>query len=136
MKAQGPRARLIDRIADVPAADWDALANPPGAEFNPFISHAFLKALEDSGSVNTEAGWRPAHALLEDGKAVVGAAPMYVKSHSYGEYVFDHQWAEAFHRAGGRYYPKLLVAVPFTPVTGRRLLVGTKPRRAFHSPAR
>ena len=126
MKAQGPRARLIDRIADVPAADWDALANPPGAEFNPFISHAFLKALEDSGSVNTEAGWRPAHALLEDGKAVVGAAPMYVKSHSYGEYVFDHQWAEAFHRAGGRYYPKLLVAVPFTPVTGRRLLVGAK----------
>jgi predicted N-acyltransferase len=124
MKAQGPRARLIDHISDVPAQAWDALANPPGQEFNPFISHAFLKALEDSGSVCAEAGWRPAHALLEDGKAVVGAAPMYVKAHSYGEYVFDQAWAEAFQRAGGRYYPKLQVAVPFTPVTGRRLLVG------------
>src|SRR5690348_7894941 len=91
MKAQGPRARLIDRIADVSAADWDKLANPQGTEFNPFLSHAFLKALEDSESVTTEAGWRPAHALLEDGKTIVGAAPMYVKSHSYGEYVFDHQ---------------------------------------------
>lgn len=124
MKTPGPRARLIDRIADVAAADWDALANPPEHEFNPFITHAFLKALEDSDSVSAEAGWRPAHALLEDGKTVVGAAPMYVKSHSYGEYVFDHQWAEAFQRAGGRYYPKLQVAAPFTPVTGRRLLVG------------
>lgn len=125
MKTAGPQARLIDRIADVPAAHWDALANPSDHEFNPFIAHAFLKALEDSGSVSAEAGWRPAHALLEDGKAIVGAAPMYVKAHSYGEYVFDHQWAEAFQRAGGRYYPKLQVAVPFTPVTGRRLLVGT-----------
>lgn len=124
MKAQGPRARLIDGINDVPAATWDALANPPGQEFNPFIAHAFLKALEESRSVCAEAGWRPAHALLEDGKTVVGAAPMYVKAHSYGEYVFDHAWAEAFQRAGGRYYPKLQVAVPFTPVTGRRLLVG------------
>jgi len=125
MKAQGPRARLIDDIGDVPAATWDALANPPGQEFNPFITHAFLRALEDSGSACGEAGWRPAHALLEDGKTVVGAAPMYVKAHSYGEYVFDHAWAEAFHRAGGRYYPKLQVTVPFTPATGRRLLVGT-----------
>ncbi|MBI1210817.1 MAG: GNAT family N-acetyltransferase [Alphaproteobacteria bacterium] len=124
MKAQGPRARLVDRIADVSAADWDLLANPSGEEFNPFITHAFLKALEDSDSVGTEAGWRPAHALLEDGKNIVAAAPMYVKSHSYGEYVFDHHWADAFHRAGGRYYPKLQVAVPFTPATGRRLLVG------------
>lgn len=124
MKALGPRARLIDHIKDVSAETWDALANPPGQEFNPFISHAFLKALEDSGSVCAEAGWRPAHALLEDGKTVIGAAPMYVKAHSYGEYVFDQAWAEAFQRAGGRYYPKLQVAVPFTPVTGRRLLVG------------
>ena len=120
-----PHARLLERIADVPASTWDALANPSGAEFQPFLSHAFLKALEDSKSVSAAAGWRPSHALLEDGGAPIAAAPMYVKSHSYGEYVFDHQWAEAFERAGGRYYPKLLVAVPFTPVTGRRLLVGT-----------
>src|SRR5450432_2995 len=125
MKSVAPRARLIEHIADVPASTWDALANPPGCEFNPPLSHAFLKALEDSKSVGAGAGWRPAHALLEDGGTVIGAAPMYVKSHSYGEYVFDHQWADAFERAGGRYYPKLLVAVPFTPVTGRRLLVGT-----------
>jgi uncharacterized protein len=125
MKSQGPRARLIDRIGDVPAATWDALANPAGCEFNPFLSHAFLKALEDSKSVGAAAGWRPAHAILEDGNTSIGAAPMYVKTHSYGEYVFDHGWAEAFERAGGRYYPKLQVAVPFTPVTGRRLLVGT-----------
>ena len=125
MKPAGPRARLIDRIADVPAATWDALANPPGHEFNPFVSHGFLKALEDSKSVGAAAGWRPAHALLEEGGAVVGAAPMYVKAHSYGEYVFDHQWADAFERAGGRYYPKLQVAVPFTPASGRRLLVGS-----------
>jgi len=124
MKVTGPRARLIESIADVSAAEWDALANPPDAEFNPFLTHAFLKALEDSKSVCAAAGWRPAHTLLEDGKAIVAAAPMYVKSHSYGEYVFDQQWAEAFHRAGGRYYPKLQVAVPFTPATGRRLLVG------------
>jgi predicted N-acyltransferase len=124
MKSQGPRARLIDRIAAIPAAAWDALANPAGQEFNPFISHAFLKALEDSKSVGAAAGWRPAHAVLEDGTTAIGAAPMYVKAHSYGEYVFDHQWADAFQRAGGHYYPKLQVTVPFTPATGRRLLVG------------
>ncbi len=118
------RARLIESIAEIPAATWDALANPPDCESNPFISHAFLKALEDSKSVGAAAGWRPAHAILVDGKTVVGTSPMYVKAHSYGEYVFDHQWADAFQRAGGRYYPKLQVAVPFTPVTGRRLLVG------------
>ena len=81
--------------------------------------------MEDSGSVGAAAGWRPAHAVLEEGGAIVATAPMYVKTHSYGEYVFDHQWADAFQRAGGRYYPKLQVAVPFTPATGRRLLVGT-----------
>ncbi len=124
MKSSGPRARLIDHIAEVPAANWDALANPPGGEFNPFVSHAFLKALEDSDSVCAAVGWRPAHALLEDNGAVIGAAPMYVKAHSYGEYVFDHQWADAFQRAGGQYYPKLQIAVPFTPATGPRLLVG------------
>ncbi len=125
MKASGLRARLIERIAEVPAMTWDALANPPSREFNPFVSHAFLKALEDSGSVGADTGWRPTHALLEADGTVVGVAPMYLKAHSYGEYVFDHQWAEAFQRAGGRYYPKLQVAVPFTPVSGPRLLVGS-----------
>lgn len=104
---------------------WDALANPLTATFNPFVSHAFLSALEDSGSATEDSGWQPAHLLLEDASTVLAAAPMYVKSHSYGEYVFDHGWAQAFERAGGAYYPKLQIAVPFTPATGPRLLTGT-----------
>ncbi|HEY9215732.1 MAG TPA: GNAT family N-acetyltransferase [Ancylobacter sp.] len=97
--------------------------------FNPFISHAFLSALEKSGSVSADTGWLPQHLVLEgaDG-GVLGVCPAYLKSHSQGEYVFDHGWAEAYERAGGRYYPKLQVAVPFTPATGRRLLVGTGPQ--------
>jgi hypothetical protein len=108
----------------VAPAVWDALANPSGARTNPFVSHAFLHALEASGSATAETGWQPAHVLVEDRGTPIAAAPMYVKSHSYGEYVFDHAWAEAFARAGGEYYPKLQVAVPFTPVTGPRLLTG------------
>lgn len=116
----GATARLIDRIDAVPAADWDACA---GAD-NPFVGHAFLKALEDSGSVGADSGWLPRHLVVEgaDGR-VIGAAPLYLKSHSFGEYVFDHGWADAYERAGGRYYPKLQCAVPFTPVPGPRLLV-------------
>jgi predicted N-acyltransferase len=109
---------LHPRIADIPAADWDACAGTT----NPFVSHAFLSALEDSGSANNRTGWMPQHAALREAGAVVGVAPMYAKSHSYGEYVFDHGWAHAFERAGGRYYPKLQVAVPFSPVPGPRLL--------------
>src|SRR5690606_10575489 len=91
---------------------------------NPFLRHAFLLALEQSGSAVASRGWSPAHLLLEtDSGQLLGAAPCYVKSHSQGEYVFDHGWADAFARAGGQYYPKLQVAVPFTPVTGPRLLV-------------
>jgi predicted N-acyltransferase len=120
-----PSARLIDSIKNVAPEVWDALANPPGARMNPFVSHAFLSALEASGSVSARTGWQPAHALLEEKDCVIGAAPMYVKNHSYGEYVFDHAWAEAYERAGGDYYPKLQVAVPFTPVSGPRLLTGT-----------
>ncbi len=118
-------ARLVKRMADVPADAWDACANPGGAsEFNPFLSHAFLSALEESGSVSAKTGWAPQHLLLEDGHGgLLGAVPMYLKQHSYGEYVFDHSWAHAFERAGGEYYPKLQVSVPFTPATGRRLLV-------------
>lgn len=120
----GATARLLDRIADIPATQWDALACTPGTPVNPFVLHAFLKALEDSGSVGPETGWRPAHLELTVDGRIAGAAPLYVKTHSYGEYVFDQSWADAFARAGGRYYPKLLSAVPFTPATGPRLLAG------------
>src|SRR5471032_488550 len=112
--------RVIDRIADIPAAAWDACA---GAD-NPFLSHAFLDALEASGSATAETGWLPRHLALEDdGGTLIGVAPLYLKGHSYGEYVFDHGWADAYERAGGQYYPKLQCAVPFTPVSGPRLLL-------------
>ncbi len=114
--------RALRRIRDIPAADWDALANPPDAPFNPFLAHAFLDALEESGSATRRAGWQPLHLALEQDGRLIGAAPAYVKSHSQGEYVFDWGWAEAFERAGGRYYPKLQISVPFTPATGPRLL--------------
>jgi len=114
------RVRVVERLAEVPPAEWDACA---GAD-NPFLSHAFLEALEASGSATAKTGWLPQHVLVEDADGrLIGAVPLYLKSHSYGEYVFDHGWADAFERAGGSYYPKLLVAVPFTPVPGPRLLV-------------
>ena len=91
--------------------------------YNPFISHDFLSSLELSGSVRNRAGWQPMHLVAEDGGTIVGVVPCYAKSHSQGEYVFDHGWADAYERAGGDYYPKLQVAVPFTPAQGRRLLV-------------
>src|SRR5580700_496 len=110
---------LHQKIADVPAAEWDACAG----NGNPFVSHAFLSALEDSGSANARTGWLPQHAVLRgEAGQVVAVAPMYAKSHSYGEYVFDHGWAHALERAGGDYYPKLQVAAPFSPVPGPRLL--------------
>jgi uncharacterized protein len=94
---------------------------------NPFISHAFLAALEESGSATAKTGWMPHHLVAEAGGAVVGVVPCYLKTHSRGEYVFDRGWAEAYERAGGNYYPKLQVSVPFTPATGRRLLVRPGP---------
>lgn len=109
----------VRRIADVPAAEWDACIPSP----DPFLRHAFLAALEDSGCATARTGWAPQHLIVERGGRLVGAMPLYLKSHSLGEYVFDHAWAHAFERAGGRYYPKLQAAVPFTPVTGPRLLV-------------
>jgi uncharacterized protein len=125
-------ARLVASIADIDPAAWDACANPPdlsedaaeGERFNPFVAHAFLHALEASKSTGGRSGWTPAHVVVEDASGrIVAAAPSYLKSHSLGEYVFDHAWADAYERAGGRYYPKLQVAAPFTPATGRRLLV-------------
>lgn len=151
------RIRIIDRLSDIPRAQWDALANPgwqlgPGGAlsespalesssqakesdsqetaFNPFISHDFLSILEESGCVEARTGWLPQHLLLEGpNRAPVAALPCYLKTHSMGEYVFDHAWADAFHRAGGEYYPKLQCSVPFTPATGRRFLTGTSTRR-------
>lgn len=117
-------ARIVTGIREIPAGAWD---NCAGLE-NPFVSHAFLGALEASGSATAETGWLPRHLFLEDGDGVlVGAAPLYLKTHSWGEYVFDQSWAEAYEQAGGRYYPKLLGAVPFTPVTGPRLLLRPAP---------
>ena len=123
------RPRVLESLADLPAAHWDAVANPSWHAFNPFVSHAFLSALEESGCVSAKAGWLPHHILLEEDGTVVGAAPCYVKSHSQGEYVFDHGWAEAFQRAGGRYYPKLQVSVPFSPVPGPRVLAASLEHR-------
>ena len=121
--APGRTARIAHSIAEVSAADWNACANPGGAiADNPFLDHAFLHALEASGSASARTGWQPFHVVLEDSGRVVGVVPMYLKNHSRGEYVFDHAWADAWHRAGGKYYPKLQVSVPFTPATGRRLL--------------
>src|SRR5216684_2392505 len=139
--------RVANSIGDIAADAWDACANPGfsdsenqshdarcnatngrgqtlGAGYNPFISHDFLSSLESSDSVRARIGWQPMHLLAMAGQEVLlGAVPCYVKSHSRGEYVFDHGWAEAYERAGGDYYPKLQVSVPFTPAAGRRLLV-------------
>jgi predicted N-acyltransferase len=121
--------KLVTSLAAIDAAQWDECANPDPATFNPFVSHAFLKALEDSRSVGRGSGWLPRHLVLEDEAGnVTAAAPAYLKSHSQGEYVFDHGWADAYEQAGGRYYPKLQIAVPFTPVPGPRLLVKPGPR--------
>src|SRR5690242_21280350 len=142
------RISVADTIDAVNAGEWDACADPhagagniagragngqalPSAAaeaeeqaYNPFISHAFLSALEQSNSVGARTGWQPQHVVARTAEGdLVAAAPCYLKGHSRGEYVFDHGWAEAYARAGGNYYPKLQVAVPFTPATGRRLLV-------------
>jgi hypothetical protein len=112
--------RGIDHINSVTAEQWDACVG----DANPFLSHAFLRALEESGSATAATGWAPHHLLVENGDGrLLACAPLYLKDHSYGEYVFDWGWAEAWQRAGRRYYPKLQCAVPFTPVTGGRLLV-------------
>ncbi len=111
---------IANSIDSVDSADWNRLAG----HTNPFVSHAFLMALECGNAVGGNSGWQPMHLLLHDAEAsLVAAMPLYLKHHSYGEYVFDHSWANAYERAGGRYYPKLLSGIPFTPVTGPRFLV-------------
>lgn len=120
---------IAERLAGVDRTAWNAVANPPGGRYDPFLDWDFLEACESSGCAQPETGWSPRHMLAHDGDGhLVGAAPLYLKAHSRGEFVFDHSWADALQRAGGRYYPKLLCAVPFTPVTGRRLLA-TGPHR-------
>jgi len=142
----------VPSISDIPAEDWDACASPGAAscksggdgiasangspiisaadsgdasrpDHNPFVSHAFFAAAEASGSACARTGWRPRHLVAKQDGAVIGVVPCYLKSHSQGEYVFDRGWADAYERAGGRYYPKLQASVPFTPATGPRLLI-------------
>ncbi len=115
--------RVVNSVTKVDAAAWDACALSPAAAGNPFLSHGFLKALEESKCLGRGTGWMPQHLVAEDDSGtVLGIVPMFLKSHSQGEYVFDHGWAQAYERAGGRYYPKLQVAAPFTPVPGPRIL--------------
>ncbi|WP_246730351.1 GNAT family N-acetyltransferase [Nitratireductor mangrovi] len=120
--------RVAPSLDAFSSAEWANLAGASrenqATPYNPFVSHAFLSSLEDSGTTSPQTGWQPQHLRLENSDgALLGAVPCYLKSHSQGEYVFDHGWADAFERAGGRYYPKLQVSVPFTPATGPRLLV-------------
>ncbi|WP_299852487.1 GNAT family N-acetyltransferase [uncultured Roseovarius sp.] len=118
---------LHDSLARIDAAEWDACACPEATEGarpeDPFTTYRFLKALEDSGSVGVGTGWQPHYLTADLEGHVIACAPLFAKSHSQGEYIFDHNWAHAYERAGGRYYPKFQMAVPFTPVTGRRFLV-------------
>jgi predicted N-acyltransferase len=118
--------KAVTSIAEVPRTEWDRLANPPGGEYNPLVAHDFFRCLEEAGCAVSATGWAPRHLVMRnDLGRITGLVPCYRKRHSQGEYVFDHGWADAYERAGGRYYPKLQVSVPFTPVTGPRLLAET-----------
>jgi predicted N-acyltransferase len=123
------RPDVISSLAEVGEAAWSALLAAQG-ETNPFLSYAFLHALHESGSASADTGWLPQYLAIRDGAELAAAMPLYVKSHSYGEYVFDWAWADAYHRNGIEYYPKLLSAIPFTPVTGSRLLARDGESRA------
>ncbi|MEZ5938109.1 MAG: GNAT family N-acetyltransferase [Hyphomonadaceae bacterium] len=119
---------IAEGMAGIDRESWNAVANPAGLPYDPFLDWDFLEALEATGCASPHTGWTPRHILVRDTEGhLLGAAPVYVKPHSRGEFVFDHAWADALERAGGRYYPKLLCAVPFTPATGRRLLALTGP---------
>lgn len=113
-------ARILHNISEISAAEWDSCNAK--RTYNPFLTHKFLNALEVSGSVSTETGWQPFHIAVEQDGELIGVVPMYLKNHSQGEYVFDYGWADAWQRAGGDYYPKMQISVPFTPATGPRLL--------------
>jgi uncharacterized protein len=119
---------VYPRLSEIDRAVWDGLANPSGQPYDPFLSWDFLQALEEAGCATPGTGWSGRHLVCKDPSGqIVGVVPAWLKSHSQGEYIFDHAFADAWHRAGGRWYPKLLSSVPFTPVPGRRLLVGDGP---------
>ena len=119
--------KVFPDIREIDQSCWDKCAAPQGSTFDPFTSYSFLRALEESKSACSESGWSPCHLGLESSSGeLLGIVPSYLKSHSQGEYVFDYAWADAFERAGGRYYPKLQISIPFTPATGRRLLVSDR----------
>jgi len=120
-----PTARILDSLAQVPASQWDGLHDGR----NPFVAHAFLHGLERHGCLREQWGWRPQHLTLWEGDDLIAAAPAYLKDNSHGEFVFDHAWAHAYARAGLDYFPKWLCAVPYSPVTGPRLLAATPERR-------
>jgi len=126
---------VLSSLAQIAPKEWDACACPEiadgGRPFDPFTTHRLLSAIEDSKSVGPGTGWQPRYLVARSGDTVIGCAPMYAKGHSQGEYIFDHNWAHAYERAGGRYYPKLQIAVPFTPATGRRFLT----RPGYFEPA-
>jgi hypothetical protein len=123
------RTHIVSSLAEIGQAAWDALVAAQ-QDPNPFLSYAFLHALHESGSASPKTGWQPQFITLYDGDQLAAALPLYVKGHSYGEYVFDWAWADAYQRHGLEYYPKLLSAIPFTPVTGPRLLARDAHARA------
>ena len=126
------KVRIADGVAGIGRESWNTCANPDGAaKPHPFTCFEFFHALEESGSASARTGWQPAHLVLEEDSTVTGILPAYLKGHSQGEYVFDHAWADALERAGGDYYPKLQASVPFTPVTGPRILTRGTERRAL-----
>ena len=129
MTADEFSARLAGRAVEIGRTAWNACANPGGlVDPHPFTRYEFFEAVEESGSAAARTGWRPLHLVIEHKGRIVGLLPLYLKNHSQGEYVFDHAWADALERAGGDYYPKLQASVPFTPATGRRLLVADPER--------
>ena len=114
------KAELVSSLAEVSKSEWDSL----NASEHPFTSYDFLNSLEISNSVSSKTGWNPQHIIVKNEKGnIIGVSPNYLKMHSYGEYIFDHTWANAFENAGGQYYPKALSAIPFTPATGPRVLI-------------
>lgn len=123
--------QILDKLNDIAASQWDSLS---GARDNPFLSHAFLAGLELHGCVGEHWGWIPRHLALFDKGELLGAVPLYRKTNSYGELVFDHAWAEAYHRAGLKYYPKMVAAVPYSPVTGPRILIAHEAQRDVIAP--
>lgn len=115
--------QIVPSLNEIPEADWDACADAgTGRPLDPFTTHRFLRALEDSVSVGGDTGWHPSYLVARQGDLIIAVAPLYGKTHSQGEYIFDHNWAHAYENAGGDYYPKLQMTVPFTPATGRRML--------------